>query len=95
MEELNNADEITQAHAQAACGFGPLGHRQCCPNKFARTLLKPIRDDPKVEADIIDITDSEEEVQHVCSQARCKANPYCLNFLGQEKWESPSEDYKT
>jgi hypothetical protein len=91
MEGLNSADEITQVHAQAACGFGPLGHRQCCPNKFARMVLKPIGDETKMETEIIDISDSEEEVQHVCSQARCKANPYCLNFLGQDKWESPSE----
>jgi hypothetical protein len=91
MEGLNSADEIMQDHAQAACGFGLLGHRQCCPNRFARMILKPAGDETKMETEVIDISDSEEEVQHVCSQARCKANPYCLNFLGQEKWESPSE----
>jgi len=84
-------DEILQLHAQAACGFGPLGHKQCCPNKFARMVLTPFGDDQKMEVEVIDISDSEGEVYHVCSQARCKANPYCLNFLGQERWESPSE----
>ena len=91
MDELQSTETLTQVHAQAACGFGPLGHKQCCPNKFARTALQPIREDTKIQAEVIDISDSDEEVQYVCSQSKCKANPYCLNYLGQDKWESSSE----
>lgn len=91
MDGLVDLEDVMQVHAQAACGFGPLGHKHCCPNKYARTELEPIGEDKKMEIEVIDISDSEGEIQHVCSLSKCKANPCCLNYLGQERWESPSK----
>jgi hypothetical protein len=91
MRDVQDSGEIMQEHAQAACGIGPLGFKQCCPSKFATKPLAPLDEAVVVEHDVIVLSDSDDEVQLVCSKAKCKNNPYCLNYLGQEKWEDPSK----
>jgi hypothetical protein len=84
ISHIDNGDSISQEHAQATCGFGPLGHYRMCTNRYARTALRSINEGPEVI-----VIDEEEEEEVPCSKTRCKTNPYCLNFLNQEKWEDP------
>jgi len=30
-------------------------------------------------------------ITHNCSKVNCKNNPYCLNYLGQERWENEGQ----
>lgn len=88
---IPESGEITQDCAQAACGFGRFGTKQCCPNKSANKKLASLDGAAENAKEVIELSDSDEEVQIVCSKGKCKANPYCLNYLSQEKWEDPGE----
>ncbi|PVF98765.1 hypothetical protein CPB86DRAFT_338654 [Serendipita vermifera] len=93
MSSLEKGDVISQTHAQAACGFGSLGQHRVCTNRYTMTALKPMSPSNK-QPDIILIDDEDREDDVPCSKAKCKTNPYCLNFLNQEKWEDPSTGRK-
>lgn len=52
-------------------------------------LLAKEQDVAPGEDEIIHISDDDDDVTYIapqCSKRACKANPNCLNYLGQEKW---------
>ncbi|KAG8814339.1 hypothetical protein FRC17_001193 [Serendipita sp. 399] len=89
---VSNIDDIAPEHVLASYGIGLLGNKRPCPNKFKSSSpdrLESVRRED--EMDIIELSDDEGPSCDVtCSKSRCKSNPYCLNYLGQEMWENPA-----
>lgn len=83
LASIQSASEIGSEHVLALCGLGPLARTPLCRNKF--------EEGADSEGDVIEVSDSENDTKHSCSKAKCKNNPYCLNYLGQEKWENEGE----
>ncbi|OCH88183.1 cysteine proteinase [Obba rivulosa] len=94
--EVSDASEITQDHRLATCGFSKNGPHPLCLNKYAakptsseaEETEKPTQRVPvkgELEDDVIVISDDETPS---CDAKSCKGNPFCLNHLGQEKWEN-------
>ncbi|KAH9951255.1 cysteine proteinase [Amylocystis lapponica] len=90
--EVTDASEITQEHRLATCGFSKNSIYPLCANKYS-VVAQPAPAKEKatgskaageLEDDVIVISDDEGPS---CSSRGCKGNPYCLNYLGQEKWE--------
>ncbi|KAF8163463.1 hypothetical protein B0H34DRAFT_795175 [Crassisporium funariophilum] len=86
---------ITPEHCMSACNLSRRNNNPYCPNKFAATIFEGhLLDSPEppeqptvngeLDDDIIIISDDEKPS---CSKKLCKANPNCLNYLGQDKWE--------
>lgn len=94
--EVTDASEISQSHRLASCGFSTNTTFPLCINEYSSSSGKSMpaqsalqKSQGKVangelEDDIIVISDDEGPS---CSSKACKSNPYCLNYLGQEKWE--------
>ncbi|EJD02420.1 cysteine proteinase [Fomitiporia mediterranea MF3/22] len=88
--EAKHVSDITREHCLRAAGISLSGLKRPCANKFIKDSrgCNPVQDlatsseDPE---DIIVISDGEEA--STCDKKRCKDNPYCLNYMGQEKWE--------
>lgn len=86
--EVTSVSGITNAHQLAAYGFGSLGTRSTCPNKYTQpteALVKPL-DNDEPDTEVITVV-SDDDVPISCDKRRCRANPYCLSYLGQDKWE--------
>ena len=83
LASIQSASEIGLEHVLALCGLGPLAKTPLCPNKYDERAAS--------EGDVIQVSDSEDEATRSCSKAKCKNNPYCLNYLGQERWENESQ----
>ncbi len=90
---VKREEHITEEHCLLAAGLGP-GSGKPCPNKY---IPKPKEPTPTRSAsrasssqtdqdDVIEISDEENETY--CDKKRCKDNPLCLNYLGQDKWEN-------
>ena len=93
--EVQDPADITEEHRLATCGFSKRSPWPLCPNKFARDdqsnvaaeRLQTERKAPtdgELQEDIIVISDDEGPS---CSNKNCRTNPFCLNYLGQERWE--------
>ena len=92
--EVHDPAHITTEHRLATCGLSKRSPWPLCANKYAlASQSEAERPKAKVEEraaggelqeDIIVISDDE---LPSCSNRECKANPFCLNYLGQEKWE--------
>ncbi|TCD68915.1 hypothetical protein EIP91_009466 [Steccherinum ochraceum] len=90
--EVTDVSDISLSHRLAACGFAPNSNLPLCENKYAgKSTVKPPQERPKekpghgeLEDDIIVVSDDEAPS---CSSKSCRSNPYCLNYLGQDKWE--------
>ncbi|KAH8107139.1 cysteine proteinase [Cristinia sonorae] len=90
--EVTDVSEISQYHRLAACGFSANGSYPLCTNKYADTTPpSPSKQNTnrkvihgELEDDIIVISDDE---GLSCDSKTCRNNPYCLNHLGQDKWE--------
>lgn len=88
--------DITQGHRLVTCGFSDNSPHTICSNRFAVSKApSPVKGsqnsdaaEVKADDDIIVISDDETPK---CSSKACKSNPYCLNYLGQEKWEDEGE----
>ncbi len=93
--EVTDTADITQEHRLATCGFSNTNRSPFCSNKYSTTsnvAAKPgkttkaqAKTEGELEDDIIVISDNDSPT---CSSKACKNNPNCLNYLGQEKWES-------
>ncbi|KAK7054721.1 hypothetical protein VNI00_003184 [Paramarasmius palmivorus] len=89
--EVQDASQITREHLQAAYGLSSRSQHRRCPNKYfqqePRCSVDPALKivNGELEEDIIVISDDEESSQ--CNKKDCKQNPFCLNHLGQDKWE--------
>ncbi|KAF8798163.1 cysteine proteinase [Phlegmacium glaucopus] len=96
--EVTDLADITLEHQMLACNLSQRNDAPYCCNKFAPTQDKANEDSPRkhhlpsvngeLDDDIIVISDDE---QPSCSKKLCKANPNCLNYLGQEMWEDEDE----
>ncbi|KAI0637029.1 cysteine proteinase [Trametes polyzona] len=92
--EVTDASMITQEHRLATCGFARNSNYPICRNKYVEKQQTPpgqqangAADAPELGEpdDVIVISDDEGPT---CSLRVCKINPYCLNYLGQDKWEN-------
>ncbi|KAG0269925.1 hypothetical protein DFQ27_001474 [Actinomortierella ambigua] len=97
--EVSSKNDLTFDHVRAAYGLtcndhGSHGQEESgqrkqittfpyCGNKFERQTEPPT-------------TSSTNWTSGKCSAAKCKDNPNCLNYLGQEQWESEDafENYR-
>jgi hypothetical protein len=90
--EASAAPEINQEHVLATCGLSQRSGHNFCANRLAVPPKSPAenRDDEigngELEDDVIVVSDNEDPP---CSKKLCKANPNCLNYLGQDVWEDP------
>ena len=93
-EELNwgwvssvpNTTSISDDHFLRSCGFSPHTQPRFCSNKYTGSSttssgLSPVTD---LDGDLIVVSDEEGPV---CDKKSCQSNPYCLNYLGQKRWE--------
>ena len=94
--EVTDVSQITQQHRLATCGFSENSLQKICPNRFAVSKASsPVKGslnsevaEAEADDDVIVISDDESPQ---CNARTCKSNPYCLNYLGQEKWEDEGE----
>lgn len=95
--EVSRPSDITSEHLLLACNLSERNNLPFCPNKYAlvlETIAKPTEAtqvpeaDRELEDDVIVISDDE---QPSCNPKACKANPNCLNYLGQDGWEDESQ----
>lgn len=98
--EVTDLGDITLEHRMLACGLSQRNDAPYCRNKFAvtedKTHVNGSRErqlphpnvNGELDDDIIVISDDEKPS---CSKKLCKANPNCLNYLGQEKWEDEGD----
>ncbi len=95
---MSDTSGITNEHRLATCGFSPNSSNTICPNKYVekRKASSPLRVNGHTDTqageelvdDVIVISDDEGPT---CSTKSCKPSPYCLNYLGQDKWENAGE----
>ncbi|THU87228.1 cysteine proteinase [Dendrothele bispora CBS 962.96] len=86
-KEASKASEITHEHLLTTCGLSIRNPHSLCRNKFTETSRDPSPDPLALrdtDGGVIVISDDDEPV---CSKKSCKNNPFCLNYLGQGKWE--------
>ncbi|KAI0831247.1 cysteine proteinase [Trametes gibbosa] len=87
---------IAQVHRLATCGFSKNSTQPICRNKYSerQKILsgggRNCNSGPS-EEEVIVISDDEGPV---CNNKACKQNPYCLNHLGQDKWEGDDKSYE-
>ncbi|KAI0362032.1 cysteine proteinase [Trametes cingulata] len=99
--EVADTSGITQEHRLATCGLSKSSTHPLCPNQYVEKEKTPPRGKvggndgqtgPQEPAeDVIVISDDEGPM---CSSKACKHNPYCLNYLGQDKWEDAGKAYE-
>lgn len=88
--EVKHVSEITKEHCIRAAGLALSRSKRICRNKFREKTRSSSphqkralsSEDPE---DVIVISDDDED--SICDKRRCKDNPYCLNYLGQDRWE--------
>lgn len=93
-ESARAEQDITLEHCIEACGLAPHApyFHPFCPNKYIvekPRLGKSATTKQNAAAnngeEVIVVSEDEKPK---CSKRDCKANPNCLNYLGQEFWES-------
>ncbi|KAF8643800.1 hypothetical protein AX16_008818 [Volvariella volvacea WC 439] len=82
--EVFTPDQITREHILATCGFSKARNYAFCPNKYRVARQSGHDDSGASEEDVIIVSDDDNPQ---CSKIKCRLNPNCLNYLGQEKWE--------
>ncbi|KAI0748066.1 cysteine proteinase [Daedaleopsis nitida] len=100
--DVTDVSTVRDEHRLATCGFSEHSGNQICRNKHTERRRPPLNEangqasppvQPGVSAeDVIVISDDEGPT---CSVKACKQNPYCLNYLGQEKWEDADGAYES
>ena len=95
--EVTDLADITLEHRMLACNLSQRNDIPYCCSKFgakedeghAKGSREPQLPLPgELDDDIIVISDDE---QPSCSKKLCKANPNCLNYLGQDLWEDEGD----
>ena len=89
INEVHNASDITEDHCLESYGFGSHSPYPLCSNKYASSSKETL-DEPSstgLDEDVIIVSDN----TIACLKATCRNNPNCLNYLGQDKWESESK----
>lgn len=90
--EITDASNLTSKHILTCCGLSGAHAGQFCGNKYTRNT--PQTGEPGALAedsddDIIVVSD-DNDPDCFRKNKNCKRNPFCLNNLGQEKWERES-----
>ncbi|KAJ8078975.1 hypothetical protein PM082_013259 [Marasmius tenuissimus] len=86
--EVNDASRITHEHMLTVYGLSSRTPR--CPNQYAPgKIATPVCEDHPLaegglEEDIIIVSDDDDKS---CNKKDCRSNPFCLNYLGQDKWD--------
>ncbi|KAH8826973.1 cysteine proteinase [Flagelloscypha sp. PMI_526] len=95
LTEVEHVQDITNTHRKQTCRLLLPSPSTLCPTKsFLLQLTKPAALTAD-EEDVIIISDDDEPAS-ACTKKNCaKANPYCLNYLGQEKWQHESDSMKS
>jgi len=90
--EVKCAEDITLEHRKSTCNLSQRNNNALCINKYSRSSNTKSISAPflstvngELRDDIIVISDEDEEP--ACSKKECRVNPFCLNYLGQDKWE--------
>ena len=79
--EVVDASQITTEHVLTVAGLGGILKRTVCTTPYCATP-----DEKADDGDMyITVTDQDE---FQCEKKRCKSNPYCLAYLGQERWNN-------
>ncbi|KAL0577943.1 hypothetical protein V5O48_004050 [Marasmius crinis-equi] len=89
---VKDASQITQEHYLTVYGLSSRSRNPRCRNKYKEARDEQLPPPPpatatargELEEDVIIVSDDEEGQ---CNKKDCKFNPFCLNYLGQEKWE--------
>ncbi|KAF9052908.1 cysteine proteinase [Panaeolus papilionaceus] len=97
--EVSEVDEITLQHRLSTCNLSSRNKKPRCRNIYSsatikiapRTAASSKAAHGEPEDDVIVISDAEDET---CSKTLCKLNPFCLNYLGQDKWEDEAKAEK-
>ena len=97
LASIQSASDVKIEHILALCGLGPLSKTPLCPNKFQNTRddvveLSDGDGDGDGDGDEDEtITTTHNNNNDSCSKVKCRNNPYCLNYLGQERWENQGQ----
>jgi hypothetical protein len=75
--EVQDASHISHEHRLTACGLAPNQFPRC-PNQYTSLATN----DNTMNDETIVVADED------CDKKTCKHNPWCLNYLGQEKWDN-------
>ncbi len=96
--EVADASGITGDHQLATCGFSGSSTHTLCRNKYAEKRQTPSGDIPSGSSGPADLDEAADDVIVIsddegptCSVKACKNNPFCVNYLGQDKWEDVGE----
>ena len=83
--DVKHVSDIKEQHCLRAAGIAFVKPKRLCKNKYKSPcgLVTSIKTPDNEEAIII----SDGEDDPYCERKRCKDNPYCMNHLGQDKWE--------
>lgn len=88
VSEVSDASNISDEHLLRTIGVSSQDSRNFCPNKYGEgkntSLPEQLPVSGELDTDCIEISDNEEPL---CSKKSCLSNPYCLNHLGQYRWE--------
>lgn len=86
ISSVPNATSISDDHLLRTCGFSPHSQPRFCSNRYARSSAASLEPSPvtDLDGDLIVVSDDEGPV---CDKKSCQSNPYCLNHLGQKRWE--------
>lgn len=88
--EISDASPITTAHCLTVAGLaGGLSKANVCNTPYDATVAERLADECE---DTIIVADTDAPA---CERKRCKNNPYCLTFLGQEQWVKEGELSRT
>jgi hypothetical protein len=87
--EAFDVSDITREHLLAACSFAD-GIYPFCANNFnpsesRESVAEEAVAKGEFEEDVIVVSDDDESPP--CIKKKCKNNPNCLNYLGQNDWE--------
>jgi len=90
--EVFDAASITNEYYLAACGLSSRNRRSICANKYVEDTKSTRRNTPPKKDSGMDIGDDvivvSEDSGPTCTKKSCKTSPFCLNYLGQDKWEN-------
>ena len=86
ISSVPNATSISDDHLLRTCGFSPHSQPRFCSNQYARLSTTSSEPSPvtDLDGDLIIVSDDEGPA---CDKKSCQSNPYCLNYLGQKRWE--------
>jgi hypothetical protein len=98
--EVTDTADITQEHILTTCGLSLRRSLRACPNKYARTAQTTVNMQGNDEGEtaggilldepVVNISDDEDS-ECILKGRPCRNNPFCLNHLGQDKWEKEGQ----